>query len=241
MNILYRAALLIVVLGITPPVNSQELKKDGILQYQGGRIAAALAFAPAERIVVAHVASGSAGENLNKVNWSEVRLLDVATGKLRVLARAATPFALPGIGANHTIRGFTVDGKTLVVSTSDPGGTITELRLEVAEPRAEAARTKVNPQRLKGMKAAVADIEGGLLRMRQIPPPAPPWYSEYLELLKKECGLELINVDTSNDKVLAEMHAYNDVMLLEIEHRHGKGILNKLGERVRKEYEAKRK
>ncbi len=96
-----------------------------------------MTFAPGGRTVVAYVAIGSEGEKLQKINWSEVRLLDIGSGKYRVLARAATPAALPGIGANHTIRGFTADSKQLVVTTSDPGGTITELRLDLAEPKKE--------------------------------------------------------------------------------------------------------
>jgi len=66
-------------------------------------------------------------------NWAEVRLLDVASGKHRVLARAATPAALPGIGANYTLLGFTADGKKLALSTTEPGGTTKKLLLDIPD------------------------------------------------------------------------------------------------------------
>jgi len=91
--------------------------------------------APGDRIVVAYVASGSEGEKEKRKVWAEVRLLDVASGKQRVLARTSTPAELPGIGANYTLLGFTADGKQVVVTSSDPGGTIKKHFLDVADPK----------------------------------------------------------------------------------------------------------
>lgn len=241
MAALRRTSLVLLMLGVTSPAFSQELRKDGVLKYPGpqGQVAAAMTFAPDGSIVVAYVAGGSDGQGLQEMRWSEVRLLNVASGKYRVLARASTPATIPGIGANHTLHGFTVDGKKLVVSTLDPGGTEHQLILDVAEKEpARANDTKVNPHRLQGMKSAIADIERGLLRIKQVPPPAAPWYGDYLDLLKKECGVETIHVDPATDDALAEMGGYNAVMLAEIEHRHGKGILGKLNERARLNFEA---
>jgi hypothetical protein len=48
-----------------------------------------------------------------------------------VLDRAATPEGIPGISANHTVRGFTADGKKVAATTTDPGGMTRELLLEV--------------------------------------------------------------------------------------------------------------
>src|ERR1039457_6401381 len=106
MAIFCRVLLAVGALGIMASAHAQEIRHDGVLKGPGGRIAAALAFAPGDRIVVAYVTGGSEDENGQKINWSEVRLLDVASGRYRVLARASTPAALPGIGANHTLRGF---------------------------------------------------------------------------------------------------------------------------------------
>lgn len=67
------------------------------------------------------------------MNWAEVRLLDVSSGKRQVLIRAATPATLPGIGANYTLLGFTTDGKKLDVSTTAAGGTTKKLLLDIPD------------------------------------------------------------------------------------------------------------
>src|SRR4051794_7019607 len=89
----------------------------------------------------------------------------------------------------------------------------------------EPSKKKADPARIQGMKAALADIEKGFLKLKTIPPPAPPWYGEYLALVKKECGVDVVNVNDAG----AQMQGYNALMMLEIEHRFGKGILEKLG------------
>jgi hypothetical protein len=107
-----------------------------------------------------------------------------------------------------------------------------------AEPQPpDAKASKISPARLKGMKAAIADIEAGKLKQKLIPPPAPPWWERYVELLKKECGvgLDLVTGKTT-EELLAGMKGYNDVMRAEIEHRFGRDILNKLGEKAEAEY-----
>src|SRR5215471_18343852 len=87
----------------------KDLKADGVLKGPDGKVAAALAFAAGDRAVVVYVVrgAGEAEKGKTKVNWSEVRLMELATGKYRVLDRVETPEGLPGIGANHTVRGFT--------------------------------------------------------------------------------------------------------------------------------------
>jgi hypothetical protein len=140
------AALVIVVLGIGVPVRGQELKTDGVLKKDGGGIVAALASVPGERVVVAYVARGTEGEKEKLTNWAEVRLLDVQSGKYKVLSRAATPATLPGIGANYTLLGFTADGKKVVASTTDPGGTTKKLVLDLPdfkdEPKGKGEKDK---------------------------------------------------------------------------------------------------
>jgi hypothetical protein len=110
----------------------KDLKTYGVLKGPDGKVAAALEFVRGDRAVVAYVVRGtSEAEHGKKVNWSEVRLMDLATGNYRVLDRAETPVVLPGIGANHTLLGFTGDGKKVVATTVDPGGTPKELLLNV--------------------------------------------------------------------------------------------------------------
>src|SRR5258707_1475043 len=55
-------------------------------------------------------------------------------------------------------------------------------------PKAEPDKKKPDPNRLKGMKAAVADIEAGKLKLKYPPLPDPVWQERYVELLKKEGG-----------------------------------------------------
>src|SRR5262245_62860526 len=137
-----RTALLmgvVVLVGVVPPGHAQDFKTDGILKGADGKLTAALAFAPGDRAVVAYVVRGTSEDEKTKkkTNWSEVRLMDLETGKHRVLHRAATPEELAGRGANHTLRGFTADGKNVAATTTEPGGTTKELLLEVAEPKAK--------------------------------------------------------------------------------------------------------
>src|SRR5437870_8424019 len=69
------------------------------------------------------------------------------------------------------------------------------LALTAAEAFAEGKVKRVNPARLEGMKAALADIEKGALKLRVVPPPAPPWEADYVKLVKEKCGVEFIYVD----------------------------------------------
>jgi hypothetical protein len=96
-----------------------------------------------------------------------------------------------------------------------------------------------NPDRLQGMKVALADIEKGFLKIKGVPPPAPPWEGEYLKLLRTECGIDVVYVsyeESSDPRLGAQMAGYNAVMLLEIEHRHGKGVLGRLGQKAMDDY-----
>src|SRR5207302_257334 len=94
---------------------------------------------------------------------------------------------------------------------------------------------KMDPARLRGMKAAVVDLEKGLLKVKRFyisigQMAAPKWWGEYVSLLKKECGIALVYVDEARfpPPPHPDMDGYNAVMLLEIERRFGKGILAKL-------------
>jgi hypothetical protein len=92
------------------------------------------------------------------------------------------------------------------------------------------AKDKPNPDRLTGMKAAVADIEAGKLKQKFPPFPDSLQHRNYTEFLKKECGVEsqVVGGFAGPGKVGDEMKGYNDVMRVEIEYRFGPGFLDKL-------------
>jgi len=103
-------------------------------------------------------------------------------------------------------------------------------------PKAEPDKKKPDPNRLKGMKAAVADIEAGKLKLKYPPLPDPVWQERYVELLKKECGVEWETVNEATADQIAEMGGYDGVIILEIEYRFGKGILEKLQKKAEAEF-----
>jgi hypothetical protein len=90
------------------------------------------------------------------------------------------------------------------------------------------AYSKPNPDRLKGMKAAVADIEAGMLKQKFPPYPDSLEHRTYTDLLKKECGVVTEVVREFVGKAGMEMSGYNDMMRVEIEYRFGEGIPDKL-------------
>jgi hypothetical protein len=102
----------------------------------------------------------------------------------------------------------------------------------------EPRKGKPNPNRLKGMKAAVEDIEKGLLKLKEFPLPDPPWFADYLALLKKESGVTWEMVDLKDYKEgRAGLDGYNDVMRVEIEYRYEPGILDKLQKKAKDSWE----
>lgn len=116
--------------------------------------------------------------------------------------------------------------------------------VSAAAPQGDPGKTVLNPTRLKGMKDALTDIEKGQLKQKEFPLPNPPGFGEYLALLKKECGVEWVTVSMPSDNPKnprAEIDGYNDVMRVEIEHRYGKGILQKLSAKSRADHLEKQK
>ena len=104
-------------------------------------------------------------------------------------------------------------------------------------PTAEPDKKQPNAYRVKGMKAAIADIEAGKLKHRSGALPDQPWHRRYVELLNDECGVEWETVtEKPTAKLIAETGGYNDVMRVEIEDRFGRGILDKLGKKAEAEY-----
>lgn len=93
---------------------------------------AALTLSEEGTVLVGYVASGRGVEKANEINWSEVRLMDVASGKHRLLSRYVTAANVPGTGANHALLGFSPDGKTLAVRTIGLGGNRIDFTLDVA-------------------------------------------------------------------------------------------------------------
>jgi hypothetical protein len=104
-------------------------------------------------------------------------------------------------------------------------------------PKAGQGPKQPNPDRLKGMRAAVADIEAGKLKQKSFPLPDPAWHGRYVELLKKECGVDWETVrGEATPKRIAEVGGYDDVMRVEIEHRFGRDILERLQKRAEAEF-----
>jgi hypothetical protein len=90
------------------------------------------------------------------------------------------------------------------------------------------SKSKPNEARLKGMKDAIADLEMGILKQRHPPYPDAPQHRAYFNALKKNYGVAVEVVDDKNKAQREERGGYNDVMRVEIEHRFGRGILDKL-------------
>jgi hypothetical protein len=104
-------------------------------------------------------------------------------------------------------------------------------------PTVEPDKKQPNSFRVKGMKAAITDIEAGKLKQRSGTLPDPPWHRRYLELLKDECAVEFETVaDEPTARLIAENGGYNDVMRVEIEDRFGRGILEKLRKKAEAEH-----
>jgi hypothetical protein len=94
------------------------------------------------------------------------------------------------------------------------------------------AEKKVSGHRLKGMRGAVADLEAGHVKQKDYNDrPDTPARRAFVELMKKECGVAWEPV--ARDRVTQdELGGYNDVMRAEIEHRFGRGVIEKLHKRA---------
>jgi hypothetical protein len=89
----------------------------------------------------------------------------------------------------------------------------------------------------RGLRTALADIEAGRLKWKSLPLPSPAWHGRYVELLKKELGVDIeVVTATTTEEALAEMNGYNDLMRVEIEHRFGAGAMNRLGQQAQREH-----
>jgi hypothetical protein len=94
--------------------------------------------------------------------------------------------------------------------------------------------------RLKGMKAALADLEAGKLKLKSFPLADPAWQGRYVALLKQKYGVTYeVFTGYALDTTLAELRGYNAVMRMEIEHRFGEGVLAKLQKQVIDEFARK--
>ena len=102
---------------------------------------------------------------------------------------------------------------------------------------AQPDKNQPNLYRLKGMKAAIADIEAGKLRQKSGSLPDPPWHRRYVELLNEKCRVRWETItDKPTAKLIAEMGGYNDVMRVEIEDRFGRDILDTLRNKAEADY-----
>jgi hypothetical protein len=114
------------------------------------------------------------------------------------------------------------------------------LGMSVAGADDAPAKAKLNEARLKGMKAAIADIEKGVLKEKHPPYPNAPAHIDYFNTLKKDYGVAIEVVDNKTEDQRDERKGYNDVMRVEIEHRFGRGLLDKLWKKAWKGDEPKR-
>jgi hypothetical protein len=163
------------------------------------------------------------------VTLAEVNVKDPAGRRVYEIKGENLFLVIPATGTTYRLIRRDEDGKNREVI-------LLEGRASV-EAKAAPDKKKSDPDRLKGMKAAIADIEAGKLRLKMPPLPSPAWHAAYLELLGKECGVTEELVTEFTGKVGIELHGYNDVVTLEIEHRFGKGILEKLHKKAMEEWE----
>jgi hypothetical protein len=106
-------------------------------------------------------------------------------------------------------------------------------------PRDGTVKPKTGAARLKGMRDALDDIERGLLKQKEFSLPDPVWFPDYLLLLKKECNIDWERVAKAPGEPKedgARLDGYNEVMRSEIEHRFGKGVLDRLHERAKTDF-----
>jgi hypothetical protein len=95
---------------------------------------------------------------------------------------------------------------------------------ELAKP----AEKKVSEARLKGMRDALADLEKGFVKQKDYNDRPDDLASiNFARLMTKECGVNWERMGSQEISV-EEMGGYNDVMRVEIEHRFGRGICEKL-------------
>ena len=106
------------------------------------------------------------------------------------------------------------------------------IKLQVSPAKGPESK-KASADRIKGMKAAVADVEAGNLKWKELPLPYPAWHPRYVALLKTECGIQYLSVA---DTKPAELEGYNDVMRAEIEHRFGHGVMGRLHKKAHDEH-----
>ena len=88
---------------------------------------------------------------------------------------------------------------------------------------------------ISGVKAALADLEKGILKQKEYPPlPSPAFHVTYKRLLRTECGVawEVVKSPKYSEALQASVAGYNDVMRAEVEHRFGRDILKKLWNRA---------
>lgn len=85
----------------------------------------------------------------------------------------------------------------------------------------------------EGESKAKGDIKAGILRIRTMPLPSPPWAGRYFQLAKDN-GIELKSTTTVEQFHSDSVQAYNRVMNAEIERKFGPGFLQKLEQQAQK-------
>jgi hypothetical protein len=144
--------------------------------------------------------------------------------KMTIVSAAGAADCLSAISGRNAIRGVLALAVLAGFWTATAQSGLTQVK-----------QKHPNPERLKGMKAAIVDIEAGKLKVKSGPPPNTPWHGLYVQLLKKECGVDWEMITDAAERI-DEMGGYNDVMRVEIEHRFERDIIAKLFKKAEADY-----
>lgn len=98
--------------------------------------------------------------------------------------------------------------------------------------------------RERGAKDAADAIAAGTLTLKEYPPlPSPAEYQVYIRLLRERCGVGYevpqLPPGVAQADFIQEVRGWNDTMTAEIERRFGQGILGRLREEARTQWQQK--
>lgn len=115
--------------------------------------------------------------------------------------------------------------------------------LSVAEESKAMAGQKVAPQSKaayeKGRKQAGEEISRNVLAIEQPGLPAP-WMADYMAKLSKDYHIAVrLTGCVMTPDTISFQQGFNEVMVEEIEKRHGKDVLRKAAEEAQKQYQAR--
>jgi hypothetical protein len=85
-----------------------------------------------------------------------------------------------------------------------------------------------------GRERAENDLAMGWLMVRTLPLPSPPWAGRFSQLVRDQ-GIKMKATQTVAEYHTDYIQAYNQRMMIEIEKKFGRGIIEKLETRARQE------